>query len=322
MKSREILEKTQPVFYRILDRSFHEHKPSHAYLLVGESTKMAALFLAQSFICQNDDLACESCSDCVRIAKGIYPDLIFYDGNETSIKKDDIEHIQVEFNKTALENKGKVYILYNVDKSSAAAMNSLLKFLEEPAEGVYAILTTQNITKVLPTIQSRCQVIHLLPESKTAVQMSLIKDGTDEEDANILSQLFHSTAECEQVKDTEIYQDVKVYVLNFIEDLYMNPGNLLINMEISLMKKYKGDKDTIRLFLNMLVIGMRDLFHVKHSISMTFMKHRDLFERLPDDPQILNRIELILDTIYTMDTNANLSLLMDSMVYRMVKGAY
>ena len=37
------------------------------------------------------------------------------------------------------------------------AMNSLLKFLEEPVEEVYAILTTKNINKVLPTIQSRCR---------------------------------------------------------------------------------------------------------------------------------------------------------------------
>lgn len=321
MKNREILEKTQPVFYRILERSFREHKPSHAYLLVGDNTQMPALFLAQSFICQMDDLACEECEDCVRIAQHIFPDMITYDGDETSIKKEDIEHIQVEFNKSSVESKGKVYILDHVENASASAMNSLLKFLEEPAEGVYAILTARNLNKVLPTIQSRCQVIHLLPESKKSIQMSLMKEDYDEENAKILSQLFSSVKECEQCKDSDAYDDVKIYVLNFIEDLYTNPGNLLINAEISLMKKYKGDKETIRLFLNMLVLGLRDMFHVKHQMSLTFVKHRNLFERLPDDPQILNRIELVLDTIYTMDTNANLSLLMDSMIYRMVKGA-
>ena len=320
MKSREILEKTQPVFFRILERSFKEHRPSHAYLLVGENTKIATTFLAQSFICQKDSLACEDCDDCRRIAENIYPDMIVYNGNEVSIKKENIEHIQNEFNKSSVENKGKVYILENVEKASASAMNSLLKFLEEPAEGVYAILTAKNITKVLPTIQSRCQVIHLLPESKKSIQLSLIKEGFDEEDANILSQLFGSLNDCVQQKDSDIYQDLKIYVLNFIEDLYQNPGNLIINVEISLMKKYKGEKDTIKLFLNMLVLGLRDVFHVKHSMSITFNKHISLFERLPDDQKIFDRIELVLDTIYTMDMNANVSLLIDSMVYRMVKG--
>jgi DNA polymerase-3 subunit delta' len=70
----------------------------------------------------------------------------------------------------------------------------------------------------------------------------------------------------------------------------------------------------------MLVLALRDLFHVKHSIPLTFTKHKELFAALPEDQKILKRIELVLDTIYSIDTNANLSLLMDSMVYKMMKG--
>ncbi|MCF0227375.1 MAG: hypothetical protein HUJ52_00985, partial [Malacoplasma sp.] len=36
-----------------------------------------------------------------------------------------------------------------------------LKFIEEPYEDTYAILTTKNISKVLPTIKSRCQIYHI-----------------------------------------------------------------------------------------------------------------------------------------------------------------
>ncbi len=320
MKNREILEKTQPIFYRILERSQRSHKPSHAYLLVGEHTQQAALFLAQSLICKKAITACEECEDCRRIAEGIFPDLIVYDGNEKSIKKEDVEHIQVEFSKTSVEDKGQIYMLKNVEKSSQSAMNSLLKFLEEPMDGVYAILTTRNITKVLPTIQSRCQVIHLLPESKQSIQMNLQNEGMTEEDAKILSQLFGSVNECLQYKDSEVFQDLKVYTLNFIEDLYTNPGNLLINVEITLLKKYKGDKDTVKMFLNMLVLGLRDMFHVKHSMSITFSSNPAFFERFPDDPDILNKIELVLDTIYAFESNANLSLLIESMIYKITKG--
>ncbi len=199
-------------------------------------------------------------------------------------------------------------------------MNSLLKFLEEPQEGVFAILTTKNVNKVLPTIQSRCQVIHLLPESKTSIQLSLMNENVDEEDASVLSQLFHSKDACMEMKDSEVYEDTKIYALNFVEDLYQNPGNLLINTQVTLIKKYKNDKNVTRLFLNMLVLALRDLFHVKHSIPLTFTKHKELFAALPEDQKILKRIELVLDTIYSIDTNANLSLLMDSMVYKMMKG--
>mgnify|MGYP002233092403 CR=1 FL=1 len=55
----------------------------------------------------------------------------------------------------------------NIENSTVEAMNSLLKVLEEPIAGVYAIFTCQNLNRVLPTIQSRCQVIsNCLPGSK------------------------------------------------------------------------------------------------------------------------------------------------------------
>jgi DNA polymerase-3 subunit delta' len=259
-------------------------------MLVGNNTESITTFLAQSIICDNEVLACEECEDCRRIKEGIYPDLIVYDGNESSIKKDDVEYIQSEFKKSSFEGKERIYILKNIENSSPSAMNSLLKFLEEPQEGVFAILTTKNVNKVLPTIQSRCQVIHLLPESKTSIQLSLMNENVDEEDASVLAQLFHSKDACMEMKDSEVYEDTKIYALNFVEDLYQNPGNLLINTQVTLIKKYKNDKSVTRLFLNMLVLALRDLFHVKHSIPLTFTKHKELFAALPEDQKILKRI--------------------------------
>lgn len=169
---KEFLKETQPIFYRILEKSFKENKKTHAFLLVGDHTDDIATFIAQSYICHEDTLACETCDDCIRIKEGLYPDMIVCDGKESSIKKSDIDHIQEEFVKSSVENNGKVYILKNIDNATTQAMNSLLKFLEEPVEEVYAILTTKNINKVLPTIQSRCQVIKLLPESKHSLELN------------------------------------------------------------------------------------------------------------------------------------------------------
>lgn len=174
---KEFLKETQPIFYRILEKSFKENKKTHAFLLVGDRTDDIATFIAQSYICHEDTLACETCDDCIRIKEGLYPDMIVCDGKETSIKKSDIDHIQEEFVKSSVENNGKVYILKNIDNATTQAMNSLLKFLEEPVEEVYAILTTKNINKVLPTIQSRCQVIKLLSESKHSLELKLKNEG-------------------------------------------------------------------------------------------------------------------------------------------------
>ncbi len=320
MKTKDFIKKTQPILYRMISQSFENHTTSHAYLLVGSNTDDIALFLAQSFLCKEDVLACEECNDCRRVKENNFSDFIIVDGNESSIKKEDIEHIQVEFNKSSLEGGDKVYLLKNIENSSNVAMNSLLKFLEEPVEGVHAILTTKNVNKILPTIQSRCQVIHLLPESKESIQLSLMQEDVKEEDSIILSQLFNSHQSAYNFYESDDYSILKVEVLNFIEDLYINPSNLVINQQLHIVKDYKSDKNMMKLFLNMLVLGMRDVFHVKHSIPLTFIDHVDNFKNLPDDPLILNRIERLLETIYLIDTNANIALLIDSMCYKLLKG--
>jgi len=52
-------------------------------------------------------------------------------------------------------------ILKNIENSTPEALNALLKNLEEPAEHIYYILTCQNLSQILPTIKSRCQVIRV-----------------------------------------------------------------------------------------------------------------------------------------------------------------
>ena len=48
-----------------------------------------------------------------------------------------------------------------IDDATVDASNSLLKFLEEPAPGIFGILIADEKSNILPTIQSRCQWIHL-----------------------------------------------------------------------------------------------------------------------------------------------------------------
>ena len=51
---------------------------------------------------------------------------------------------------------------------NSSAANSLLKFLEEPWRFL-AVLETDAVGRILPTIQSRCQVLHFQELSKEAL---------------------------------------------------------------------------------------------------------------------------------------------------------
>ena len=57
-----------------------------------------------------------------------------------------------------LENK-RIYVIKEAEKLNTSAANTLLKFLEEPADDIIAILLTNNRYKLLDTILSRCQVL-------------------------------------------------------------------------------------------------------------------------------------------------------------------
>ena len=131
------------------------------------NSSIAAHDIAKSVSCENDDLAGNECSECQKIDEHKDADFIYANGKDETIKKGIVEYIQEQFAKSSMEGKAKIYLMENIENSTVEAMNSLLKVLEEPIAGVYAIFTCQNLNRVLPTIQSRCQVIQLLPGSKS-----------------------------------------------------------------------------------------------------------------------------------------------------------
>ena len=313
---KDILKQQQPILYQIFLQSFQNQKIPHAFLLVGKNASLPAHFIAKSLICEDDILACDQCNECRRIDEHNYGDFIYYNGQDETIKKPQIEYIQDQFSKSALEGKAKIYLMENIENSTSEAMNSLLKMLEEPTAGIYAIFTCQNLNRVLPTIQSRCQVIQLLPSSQKMLREELKKEDISQDDVNILAELFTSYDECKEYIESESFEKLKEEVYHFIDDLYFHRDNLIINVQTHLLKEF-SDKKNIQFFLNMLVLALRDLFHVKHSMNLTYPSFKSLYDRINDQEEnIIQKIDLILNTEYLLSTNANVMLLMDSMMYR------
>lgn len=312
---KEYLEKHQPIFYNLINNEFSQKKIPHAFLLVGNNTDIPLNFLTMSLIC-DETLACMKCNDCRKVLENKYGDIIKFNGKAVLIKKGDIELIQETFKKSSLEGKVKIYIIENIEYSTKEAMNTLLKMLEEPGEGIYAIFTAQNTNRVLPTILSRCQIIDIKPDNKEIIIEQLKNDYIPIDAANILSFLTVNINEAKELYD-ERFEFMQVQVINFIEDLYFKRNNLIINTQTNLLKKYK-ERNDIKLFLNMLVLAMKDVFHVKHHQKILYSKNIDLFKSIDVSVDVLiKQIELVLETIYVIESNANVALLMDSLMYRL-----
>lgn len=312
---KEYIKANQPVFYKVLDNSFTANKKAHAYLLVGNNTYIPAKYLAMSLIC-DEILACEECNDCRKVKEDKYADIIHFDGKIETIKKKNIAYIQEQFKKSSLEGKAKIYIIEDIQYATIEALNTLLKILEEPSSEIYAIFTTNNRDSVLPTIASRCLVIDIKPDSKKVLKKRLLEKGIEQQEANVLSQLVQSVEEAEMLRGEQL-DFYMVEVINTIDDIFNKPDNLAINMHINLLQTYK-DKNDIRLFLNMLVLGLKDLFHVKHFQELTYVNQKKIISSInaPED-DIIEKIELVIEVNYHLDSNANVLLLMDSLLYRL-----
>ena len=161
---------------------------SHAYLLNGKSTKDTALYMAMSLFCEVNKIgACQECISCQRIKDNNHTSVVVLNPENERIKKEDVLSLKSDFNQTALEKKQKrVYIIREVDKATPSALNSLLKFLEEPISDITAILTTESLNRVLDTIQSRCLILNLDDESKTKYLDQAIQAGFDEKMSEVL----------------------------------------------------------------------------------------------------------------------------------------
>lgn len=312
---KEYLEKYQPIFYNLVKNEFSQNRIPHAFLLIGNNTELPLTYLAMSLVC-DQTLACESCNDCRKVKENKYSDIIRFNGKDSLIKKGDIELIQSSFKKSSLEGKAKIYIIENIEYATKEAMNTLLKMLEEPTEGIYALFTANNASRVLPTILSRCQVIDIKPDNKKVIVNALVKDDIPREAANILAYLSASIEAAKELYDDR-FEYMQLQVINFIEDLYLKPTNLIINTQTNLLKKYK-ERDDVKLFLNMLVLAMKDMFHVKHSDNIVYCDHQEFLKKITvDENQLIKQIEIVLETIYTTESNANILMLMDSMMYRL-----
>tara|TARA_B110000003_G_scaffold274818_1_gene315744 strand:+ start:5173 stop:6138 length:966 start_codon:yes stop_codon:yes gene_type:complete len=166
-------------------------KMHHAYLFVGSYgtglEKLANTF-ASSLICSNlkdTKQACRNCQDCQWMLTE-HPDLKIINNPQ---EESDSEYIPIEeirnlkdfLTLSSHKKNGNKVILINKAENLTAAQewssNALLKSLEEPPENSYIILTTDNISSLLPTIVSRCVIVSAPSPTKEEARSFLYEQG-------------------------------------------------------------------------------------------------------------------------------------------------
>ena len=108
-----------------------------------------------------------------RLAKDNYAPLELTKNDFLSV--DDIRGLRQEASVKPYEGRRKVALIVSADRMNIAASNALLKTLEEPPGEMLLLLTTARMHRLLPTILSRCQPVHLSRLSEETICATLIE---------------------------------------------------------------------------------------------------------------------------------------------------
>lgn len=156
---REIIGQEHVV--KTLVNAVHNASISHAYLFCGPrgsgKTTIARIF-AKAVNCHSpkNGQPCGVCASCQGIAAGTALDLVEIDAaSHTGV--DDVRRIIEGVAFAPVASKYKVFIIDECHQLSKAAVNALLKTLEEPPAHAIFILATTEADKMIATIVSRCQ---------------------------------------------------------------------------------------------------------------------------------------------------------------------
>lgn len=160
----------------MLSQQFSSATLPHAILISGVtgSGKLAlAQWLVKLLSCkqpnysgENEELkakGCGHCKSCLLLNSNTFPDHLNLVAQKSSIGVDEIRDAISFLQKTAYLAQFKTLLINKAQTMTQAAMNALLKTLEEPSDNSVIILLTEDADILLPTIISRCRVLNIRP---------------------------------------------------------------------------------------------------------------------------------------------------------------
>lgn len=308
MLYRDIVKKNNPIIYQLIKNAITGNKMAHAFLFsapYGVHIETEPKFLIQTLISEQPFLSEE-----LRTLES-YADLQIIDGSDKLIKKDFVVDALLSLQSTSLEsNAKKILWIKNIENSNKQSLNSLLKFIEEPTNNTYIIMSTNNLSKVLDTIKSRSQIIQLKTPSVESLISEFKLKGYDERNARIIAHIYTSTEDNAIPSNSEVegYYNSLVSIMSDSIDSYTK----IFTRSISFLTKnnYKISLGMLRVFIN-------DIWKQHEGLPVVFDGHTTLLSKYYDRRFNFSKaLQVINDFFIMQDYHVNFDLYKSQLLVR------
>ena len=178
--------------------------------------------------------------------------------------------------------KGRRFIIIsNGDLMNTEAANAFLKTLEEPQLNTTIIITSSKKEKLLQTILSRCQQIFFEPLSNEEIAKYLVEN---EQKNETQSKLIAAFAQGSITKALEYFDDDMHSMRSEVVDILriaLKRKNYRIELLNAIEKLLeKKDKKIYVVFLNLLLVWIRDVYTISKVQNTDLVINTDLEDRI------------------------------------------
>lgn len=304
----------QNIVYKTLINSVKSKKISHAYLIETNGYPKSldlALAFSKYLLCPNNysnGKKCDNCNQCNNIDKNEFIELKIIEPDGQWIKKSQLEELQEMFSKKSIIGNKKIYIINKADKLNVSSSNSILKFLEEPEDGIIAILIAENISQLLSTIVSRCQVLSL-KNMKSLIGLSTLE--------KVAISLFDSNASVSEYILNQENQIKLDKVIDFIKYYEYNHLSTII-YENKLWNEYFKEKNEVYNAFSIILLFYKDILNLKLEKNIEIFNDylndiKEVEEKNSLD-DIVHKMSVIMDLREKIKFNVNNNLLIDKLI--------
>lgn len=132
--------------------------------------------------------ACGTCPACTRIARGIHPDVLVVEPDDSgSIKIEQVREVIEGAAYRPFEGRRRVVIFDEADSLLTSAQSALLKTLEEPPPSSVFFLVTSRPDMLLPTVRSRCCELRFRSLGPRDIAAALVRRGRSDGEAQAVA---------------------------------------------------------------------------------------------------------------------------------------